>query len=421
MCVAKSVLSHSLLGIALLLLGPRVCVGQLTEKDFENYVQAGYALAESERLGPIESQLNDLRTSKEIPWTSMGKRRAELEVIWEKYQKALTALNRRKASKSADREESQLRNQFNNDLTRLRNLAIRDLEQEFSAIKKASIAWTSPKIDLYSSPLGAIGNLGPLFKLDFRLHSIPLVNRNGTILAAMAEKTFWITGVDTTEMDDQSRPGLFRPVILESPTQYKTVLGATKTVRTIRQLSEAETQKLEQYVQMKLGKQNESIPAKNAVSIDKTGYNPAEFIKQMEGIGLAIDGMPWKKSKTFNYWIAQLRLWNDTTGYVSYGATKSGELCNEMVVQIKGKNTNEITDLFIESEIHSFSKPEQVKKTIDKAIEAMEVFRPSAPDAIKSAAKNRKNLTLENWKVVSRDGSLKILFNRDPNWEYNEN
>jgi hypothetical protein len=185
-----------------------------------------------------------------------------------------------------------------------------------------------------------------------------------------------------------------------------------------------ETQKLEQYVQMKLGKRNEAneaLPIENSVNIGNDGSKPAEFVKQVEGIGLAIDGIPWKKSKTFNYWIAQLRLWNDATGYVSYGATKSGELCNEVVVQIKGKNANEITDLFIEAEIHSFSKPDQVKKTIDKAIEAIEVFRPSAPDAIRVAAKNRKNQTLENWKVISREGSLKILFNRDANWEYNEN
>lgn len=409
---------------AISLLLPKACFGQLSVQDCENYFQFGVATAEANRksrLQAIQSKLTELRTSEDIPWTSFGNRRAELEKIWEKYQKELTALNRRKASQSADLEESQLRKRFNDDLTRFRKLAIDDFGREYEAIQKEPTGWTKPSVDISTSRLSTIGDVNLMQKVRLKVASIPLVSRNGTVVATMDEVTFWITGVDTTEMDDQSRPGLFRPVILESPTQYKTVLGATKTVRTIRQLSEAESQKLEQYVQLKLGKQSESIPAKNAVSTDKNGHKPAEFIKQVEGIGLAIDGMPWKKSKTFNYWIAQLRLWNDATGYVNYGATKSGELCNEVVIQIKGKNANEITDLFIEAEIHSFSKPDQVKKTIDKAIEAIEVFRPSAPDAIKVAAKNRKNITLENWKVTSREDSLKILFNRDPNWEFNEN
>lgn len=147
---------------------------------------------------------------------------------------------------------------------------------------------------------------------------------------------------------------------------------------------------------------------------------PQEIMEKMSLIGLKIDAIPWRKSRTANFWIAQMRVWNNDQGFVSSGTHSDGRLNNEVVVMLKGRSANDIVEFYVESEIHDFGGLDQTVATSTKMMQALYLFRRDLPKNMESALMNRTDFADRHWIVKNKPDSVTVIFQADPNWEHNE-
>ena len=86
-------------------------------------------------------------------------------------------------------------------------------------------------------------------------------------IATGGNSTICLSGIATHNFVDDQIVEVAKPVIIDSPTRYTTIARSTKSVKTLRQLSDSEVKKLNAYTADQIAvSQSASAPAESAES-----------------------------------------------------------------------------------------------------------------------------------------------------------
>ncbi len=141
--------------------------------------------------------------------------------------------------------------------------------------------------------------------------------------------------------------------------------------------------------------------------------SPSQLLSRLESIGLQVDGEPWSKSRTFDYWTVQLRIWNNGNGFATSGTDPSGNLNNEVVVTVTGPSVDAISEVQVEAEIHDFKTADQVRSTRHKAAQALKQIDPSIPAEVKAAVNKSQDLKFGKWSLKHDGQDFAVILRND--------